>query len=56
MQPHHVWLIWLNLGKIWANLGKIWANLDKIKILHPEKHSISYGYVSQSRGPISCLF
>jgi len=33
--------------KIWVNLLKFWVitqNLGKIKILHPQKHSISYGY------------
>jgi len=39
----------VKFGKIW---GKIWAKviefeqiwLAKIKILHPQKHSIFYGY------------
>jgi len=39
-----------NLGKSWANSGtqnwsKSTQNLGKIKILHPQKNSISYGYV-----------
>jgi len=45
----------MDLGKIWSklrrNLGKIevkfgqkWLDLGKIKILHPQKHSISFGY------------
>jgi len=33
-----------NLGKIKVKLGKKWIDLGKIKILHPQKHSISYGY------------
>jgi len=28
------------LGNIWVKFYSIWA---KIKILHPQKHSISYG-------------
>jgi len=33
-----------NLGKIEAKFGQIWLDiLDKIKILHPPKHSTSYG-------------
>jgi len=27
-------------------IGKIWLDLGKIKILHPQKYSISYGYAS----------
>jgi len=46
--------IWVKFRKIWVNLnklGKIWVNLvkfvcvwAKIKILHPQKLSISNGY------------
>jgi len=25
-------------------MSKIWVNLGKIKMLHPQKYSISYGY------------
>jgi len=28
-------------GKIWVKFDKVW---EKIKILHPRKYSISYGY------------
>jgi len=35
--------IWLNLDKIKAKFGQNWLDLGKIKILHPQKHSISYG-------------
>jgi len=51
--------IWLNLVKIEAKygqnlvkilakmikFGQIWLDLGKIKILHPQKHLISYSYV-----------
>jgi len=33
------------LGKIEAKFGLKYLNLGKIKILHPLKHPISYGYV-----------
>jgi len=33
--------------------GKIWADLGKIKILHPQKHSISYVYAKVSK---ACYF
>jgi len=33
-----------NLGKIEVKFGQKWLYLGKIKILHPQKHSISYGY------------
>jgi len=47
--------VWLDLCEIKLNLGKFEAkfglisgairlNLGKIKILHPQKHSIFYGY------------
>jgi len=42
MQPHPL------ANFIWAKLirfGQIWLDLSKIKILHLQKHSISYGYV-----------
>jgi len=35
--------------RIWAKglrFGQIWLDLGKIKILHPQKHPISYEYVS----------
>jgi len=39
---------WQNLGKIeakiWPRFCQIWLDLDKIKILHPQKLSISYDY------------
>jgi len=34
--------LWTNLGEFGQNLRKF--DLDKIKILHPQKHTISYGY------------
>jgi len=34
-------------GQKWLIFGQIWLDLGKIKILHPQKDSISYGY-----GPI----
>jgi len=43
MQPHPVAKIFL--GKVKAKFGQTWFELGKIKILHPQKHSISYGYV-----------
>jgi len=51
-----------NLGKIWVYLDKldfdtIWVKFDsvwaKIKILHPQKHSISYDYVHAHVNPIT---
>jgi len=35
------------LVKIWAKFDQIWA---KIKILHPPKHSGSYGYGDDASG------
>jgi len=32
------------LGKIEAKFEQKWSDLGKIKTLHPQKHSISYGY------------
>jgi len=32
-------------------LGEIWADLGNIKILHPPKTSISYGYAKVSSIP-----
>jgi len=46
----------IRFGQFWSDLGDIKAkgkfrqNSTKIKILHPQKHSISYGYVD-----ISCF-
>jgi len=31
------------LGNIEAEFGRKWLDLGKIKLLHPQKHSISYG-------------
>jgi len=31
-------------GQIRVKFGQIWLDLGKIKILHPQKLSISYGY------------
>jgi len=36
--------LWRNLDKIEAKFGQKWLDLGKIKILHPQKHSIFYGY------------
>jgi len=39
------------LGKfeqIWVKFGQIWLDLGNIKILHPPKNSISYGYAEVS--------
>jgi len=40
-----IWVkfIWAKLGKS-LRFGRIWLDLGKIKILHPQKHSTSYGY------------
>jgi len=50
-----IWQNWLNLVRFWRNLGKIeekfgekWLDFGKIKILRPQKHSISYGYASKN--------
>jgi len=35
-----------NWGEIWTKMirfEQIWLDLGKIKIVHPQKHSISYG-------------
>jgi len=36
--------IWVKFGQEWLRFGQIWLDLGKFKILHPQKHSISYGY------------
>jgi len=52
MQPYHVAIFWVQIWpkfwQIWVKFRQIWIkfrqNLGEIKILHPQKHSISYGY------------
>jgi len=34
----------VKFGKSGLDLGKIEAKFGQIKILHPQKHSVSYGY------------
>jgi len=46
-RPICKWVIFGKMGKF----GKIWIKFDwdwtKIRILHPQKHSISYSYASR---------
>jgi len=54
MQPHPLASffrqIWAKFGKNWVKFGQTRVKFDwawtKIKILHPQKHSISYDYDS----------
>jgi len=46
MQPH---LLAIFLGEKLIRFGQIWLKLGKIKILHPQKHSITYGYGHKNR-------